>query len=94
MPDLRHIAISLAFIAGALLLALAVQRVIATVGQRASQRKTTPLFQALVAYGVESTRLILPLLALLLIIPWLKFDPIILAGATHAVGLALIAVFG
>jgi small-conductance mechanosensitive channel len=94
LPDLRQTAISVAFAIGALILALGVQHLIASVGKRAIGRKTTPLFQALVAYGVESTRLILPLLALLLIIPWMRFDPGILSGATHAVGLALIAAIG
>lgn len=80
--------------AGAVLVALAVQRMIAAIGRRAIERKPNLLFKILANYGVESTALILPLLALLLVIPWLKLKPSILAPSTHTVGLALIAALG
>jgi small-conductance mechanosensitive channel len=94
LPDLRHIVVSLAIAAGAVLVALALQRVIAILATRAHARKPTPLFQTLVTFGVDSTRLILPLLALLIAVPWLRLDDPILSSATHIVGLALIAAIG
>jgi len=94
LPDLRHISISLGIAAGAVLLALAVQRIMAVIGRRAIERRSSLLFKVVVTYGVESTRLILPLLALLVAIPWLRLDPAIRSPSTHTVGLALIAALG
>lgn len=94
LPDFRRTVISLAIAAGAVLVAVLVQRVIASIGRRAITRKSTPLFLTLVTYGVESTQLVLPLLALLLAVPWLRFEAPLLAALTHAIGLALIAALG
>jgi small-conductance mechanosensitive channel len=92
--DLRHILLSLMMAAGAVLLAMLVQHMIAAIGKRAISQRSTLLFKTLVTYGVESTRLILPLLALLLVLPWLRLEPTILSPATHGVALALIAAIG
>jgi small-conductance mechanosensitive channel len=94
LPDFHQTLISLGLAAGAVLLAFAVQRIIAAVGKRAIERKSNLLFQALVDYGVQSTSLVLPILALLIVIPWLSLNPHLRSVAIHAVGLALIAAIG
>ncbi len=94
MPDLRGTLLSAALVAGALLLAFGAYRILAALGKRAASRKSSPFFQLWVKFGLDSTRIILPFLALILILPWLRLDRAILAPATHVAGLALIGVIG
>ena len=94
MPDLRHILISLGLAAGAVLLALGVQRIIVAIAERTLRRQPTLFLQVWVKYAGDSTRIILPLLAFLLVIPWLPLGPVIQSALAHAVGLALIGAIG
>jgi small-conductance mechanosensitive channel len=94
LPDLRHMLVSLGLAAGAVVVALVVQRILVAIGERTLRRRPTLFFQVWVKYAEDSTRIILPLLALLLIIPWLPIEPAILSALAHAVGLALIAAIG
>jgi small-conductance mechanosensitive channel len=94
LPDLRHALISLGLAAAAILIALGVQRIIVALGERTIRRHPTPFFRIWVKYAEDATRIILPLLALLLVIPWLRLDAAILKPLAHFVGLALIAAIG
>jgi small-conductance mechanosensitive channel len=94
LPDLRSSLLSAAIVAGALLVAFGAHKIVAIMGKRASSRKSSPLFQLWVKFGLDSTRIILPLIALLLALPWLRIDRAILSPVTHAVGLALIGAIG
>ena len=79
---------------GALLAALIVERVIVAVGKRALRRNPSALFKVWVEYGRDSARVVLPLLALLLVMPWLRLNPDLISILAHALGLALIAAIG
>jgi len=92
--DLRNILCSVALGAAALFLAFMVQRAIVALSSRATRRRTSPLFEVWTEYGHGSTRIILPLLALLAAIPWLRLPPEWVSHLAHAVGLALIAAIG
>lgn len=94
MLDFRNVLISLGLGALALLLAIGVQRVIAAAGERITRNRPTLFLKIWIQYALDSTRVILPLLALLLAIPWMKLDPELRSGFAHGVGLALIAVIG
>jgi small-conductance mechanosensitive channel len=94
LPDLHSIFWSLGLTAGALLFALGVQRVIVAFGKQATRHRSSSSLQVWVKYAEDSTRIILPLLALLIAIPWLKLKPAVLTPVTHAVGLALIGAIG
>ena len=85
---------SLALAAGALLPAFCIQRIISALGARTTRRRPTVFLKIWVSYVVDSTRIILPLLALLLVIPWLPLEPSIRASLGHVDGLALIAAVG
>jgi small-conductance mechanosensitive channel len=94
LPDLRHVLVSLGLAAAAILIAFGVRRIIVAIGERTIRRRPTPFFTIWVKYAENATRIILPLLALLLIIPWLRLDSAILNPLAHFVGLALIAAVG
>lgn len=92
--DLRQVLVSLALAGGAVLLAFCIQRVISALGARTIARRPTIFLEIWVRYAVDSTRIILPLLALLLVIPWLRLEPANRASLGHVAGLALIAAVG
>jgi small-conductance mechanosensitive channel len=93
--DLRATLWTVGLVAGAILLAVAVQRVIFSIAQQAIRRRPTNFFiKVWLTYAVDSTRIILPLLALLTVAPWLRLRPALLAPLIHAIGLALIAAIG
>ena len=81
-------------IAGALLLAFGAHRILSALGKREMSRKSSPFFQLWLKFGLDSTRIILPLLGLLIVLPWLRLDQAILGSVSHAVGLALIGAVG
>ena len=78
---------------GAVLLALAAHRVIFALGKRVANRKGGAFYTLLAKHEENPTRLLLPLLALLVVIPWLPLASYVLPRLNHAVGLALIACF-
>jgi small-conductance mechanosensitive channel len=78
---------------GAILLALAAHRIIFAVGKRVASRKDGAFYTLLARHEEHPTLLLLPLLALLVVIPWLPLPSYILPRLNHAVGLALIACF-
>lgn len=94
LRDLRELFWSLGLSAAAILLAFAVQRIISAFGQQALRRSSSVFFKVWVGYAVDSTRYVLPLVALLTVAPWLRLQPAILTPLTHAVGLALIGIVG
>jgi small-conductance mechanosensitive channel len=92
--DFRNTLVSLGFAAAAVLLAIFVQRLIVAVGERTTRNRPTLFLKIWVKYAQDSTRIILPLLALLIAIPWMKLDVGLRGGFAHTVGLVLIAVIG
>jgi small-conductance mechanosensitive channel len=94
LPNVRDTLWSLGLTVGALLIALAVQRLVIALGKQATRRRPSPHFQVWVKYVQDSTRIIFPLLALLIIIPWLRLEHEVLSSVAHAVGLALIGAVG
>jgi small-conductance mechanosensitive channel len=77
--------------AGAVLLALLTHSVIYAIGKRIANRKEGKFYQLLVTRQERPTRLLLPLLALMGVIPWLPVSQIIVSRLNHVVGLLLIA---
>ena len=94
MLDFRNTLISLGLGAVAVLLAIGVQRLIVAVGERTTRNRPTLFLKIWVKYALDSTRVILPLLALLLAIPWMKLDPELRSGFAHGIGITLIAAIG
>jgi small-conductance mechanosensitive channel len=92
--NLREILWSVGLAAGAILVAFAAQRMISAFGAQAIRRSSNAFFKVWVGYGVDSTRYVLPLAALLAVAPWLRLEPAVLSHLTHAVGLVLIGVLG
>jgi small-conductance mechanosensitive channel len=78
---------------GAILLALAAHWIVFALGKRIADRKGGAFYSLLARHEEKPTRLLLPLLALLAVIPWLPLAPYILARLSHTVALALIACF-
>jgi small-conductance mechanosensitive channel len=78
---------------GAILLALAAHWIVFALGKRIADRKGGAFYSLLARHEEKPTRLLLPLLALLAVIPWLPLAPYILALLSHTVALALIACF-
>jgi small-conductance mechanosensitive channel len=93
MVDGRDALWSVGLATGAILLALAVHRVLFTFGKRVADRKLGVFYALLARHQEGPTSLFLPLLALLAIMPWLPLPSGLLSRLNHAVGLALIACF-
>jgi small-conductance mechanosensitive channel len=89
--DWRNALWSAGLTAGAVLVALAAHRILFALGQRISRRKGSAFYALLARYEGGPTRLLLPLLALLSVVPWMPLSPVTLSRLTHALGLSLIA---
>lgn len=93
LVDWRSALWSLGLAGGAILLALAAHRIIFAIGKRIANRKEGAFYALLARHEERPTRLLVPLLALLAVIPWLPLAPGVLSRLNHAAGLALIACF-
>jgi small-conductance mechanosensitive channel len=93
LNDWRNALWSAGLMAVAVLLALAAHRFIFAVGKRIASRKGGAFYALLARHEEAPARLLLPVLALLGIIPWLHLPSPVLSRLSHAVGLALIACF-
>jgi small-conductance mechanosensitive channel len=91
--DWRNALWSLAVAAGAILIALAAHRVVFALGKRVANRKGGAFYALLARHEENPTRLLFPLLALMVVIPWLPLASYILSRLNHAAGLTLIACF-
>jgi Mechanosensitive ion channel len=89
--DWRNALVSIGLTGGAILLALAAHRIVFALGKRIASRKGGAFYSLLARHEEAPTRLLLPLLALLVVTPWFPLDAGILARLNHAVGLGLIA---
>jgi small-conductance mechanosensitive channel len=89
--DWRNAMWSAGLAAGAIFLALAAHRILFALGQRISKRKGSAFYAMLARYEGAPTRLLLPLLTLLTVVPLMPESPVFLSRLTHAVGLAIIA---
>lgn len=78
-------------LAGAILLALALHRLVFALAKRFSRRTGSIIDESLVRHSEGPTRWIFPLLAVVLVLPELPFRPEVLRPIQHAVGLGLIA---
>ncbi len=93
LNEWRNALWSAGLMGGAILLALVAHRVIFALGKRIASRKGGAFYGLLARHEEAPTRLLLPVLALLAVIPWLPLNSIILSRLGHAAGLALIACF-
>jgi mechanosensitive ion channel-like protein len=91
--DWRNALWSAGLTAGAVLVALAAHRILFALGQRISRRKGSAFYALLARHEGGPTRLLLPLLVLLSVVPWMPLSPATLSRLTHALGLSLIAGF-
>jgi small-conductance mechanosensitive channel len=87
----QHALWSLGLAVGALILALAVHSVVLAFLKRITRRKGSVFYDRLAKYETAPTRLLLPLLALLTVIPWMPLAPPLAGRLTHAAGLIFIA---
>ena len=92
--DLRNVFVSFGFAAGAIALALVVQRLIVALGDRATRIRPTLFLKIWVKYASNAALVLLPLLALLVVIPGMPLGAATLSGLAHVAGLALIAAIG
>jgi mechanosensitive ion channel-like protein len=94
LSDWRNALWSVGLAGGAILLALAAHHILFAFGKRIANRKASAFYAFLASHEENPTRVLLPLLALLAVIPWLPLATFIVARLNHAAGLALIACFG
>jgi small-conductance mechanosensitive channel len=81
-------------LAGAILLGLIVHRVTFAIARRIVARTTNPIDQSVVRHAEIPAKLILPLLAVLLVLPGLRLPETAAAPFSHLLTLALIAGVG
>ena len=91
--DWRSVLWSAGLAAGSVFLAVAAHRILFVLGKRLANRKGGPFYELLARHEERPTGLLLPLLALLAVVPWLPLAPGLLAHLTHVIGLSLIACF-
>ncbi|MFZ0662804.1 MAG: mechanosensitive ion channel family protein [Acidobacteriaceae bacterium] len=84
--------ISVAFLAGAILVAIIAHTIVFWVLRRIARRKTAVLGQSLVRHSQGPARWIFPLLAVLVILPGLPLTPKVMDALQHIAGIGLIAV--
>lgn len=82
---------SLATITGAAILGLLLHSIVFAIFARLVHRTARPLDDSLVRHAKRPVRLILPLLSILLVLPFAPLPPVVLNPLRHAVGLVLIA---
>ena len=93
LVDWRNALWGLGLVGGAILFTLVAHRIVFALGKRIANRKEGAFYALLARHEEGPTRLLLPLLALLAVIPWLPLAPGVLSRLNHASGLALIACF-
>ena len=91
LVDWRNALFSVGLAGGAILLALAAHRIVFALGKRITTREAGAFYSLLARHEEWPTRLLIPLLALLSVIPWLPLDAGVVSRLNHAVGLGLIA---
>ncbi len=89
--DWRNALWSTGLAAGAIFLGVAAHRILFAISDRIAHRKGGVFYALLVKHEEHPTRLLLPLLTLLAVVPWLPLSSGVSSRLTHAVGLALIA---
>jgi small-conductance mechanosensitive channel len=94
LADWRNELWSVGLVAGAILFALAAHCIVFVLGRRVARQRDGTFYGLLVKHEESPTRLLLPLLAVLAVIPWLPLTSIIVSRLNHAVALALIACTG
>jgi len=87
----HNLLIAVAFLAGAIVVALIAHAIVFWVLRRFARRKSALLGQSLVRHSQGPTRWIFPLIAVLAILPGLPFTPKVMDALQHIVGLGLIA---
>src|SRR5271156_5463170 len=88
--DWRNILWSAGLAAGAVVVAVAAHRVPFAVGKRVDRSKGAAFYALLARHEQRPTGFLLPVLALLLVVPWLPLPSGVVAHLTHTLGLALI----
>jgi small-conductance mechanosensitive channel len=91
LVDWRNLLWLVGLAGGAILVALVSHAIIYAIGKRIANRREGKFYQLLVTRQERPTRLLLPLLALMGIIPWLPLSQVILSRLNHLVVLLLIA---
>jgi small-conductance mechanosensitive channel len=91
LVDWKNALWSVGLAGGAIVLALVVHRIVFALGKRMASLKGGAFYALLARHEEKPTRLLLPLLALLAVIPWLPLAPGVVSRLNHAVGLAFIA---
>jgi small-conductance mechanosensitive channel len=94
LGDWRNELWSVGLVGGATLLALAAHCIVFVLGRRVAKQRDGTFYVLLAKHEERPTRLLLPLLALLPVIPWLPLASIMVSRLNHAVALALIACTG
>src|SRR6185437_4702061 len=87
----HNLLIAVAFLAGAIVVALIAHAIVFWVLRRFARRKSALLGQSLVRHSQGPKRWIFPLIAVLAILPGLPFTPKVMDALQHIVGLGLIA---
>jgi small-conductance mechanosensitive channel len=91
LADWRNLLWLVGLAGGAVLVALVSHAIIYGIGKRIANRKEGKFYQLLVTRQERPTRLLLPLLVLMGVIPWLPLSQVILSRLNHLVVLLLIA---
>jgi len=87
----RHALWSIGLAAGAIIVALVAHFLVFASLKRITRRRGSEFYDRLAGHEAGPTRLLLPLLALMTVIPWMPLDSVVVARLNHAVGLVFIA---
>ena len=87
----RHALWSVGLAVGAILVALAVHSLVFALLKRITRKRGSEFYDRLARHEAGPTRLLLPLLTLMTVIPWMPLAPVIVARLNHAAGLVFIA---
>ena len=93
LVDGRDALLSVGLAGGAIILALAAHRIVFALGKHIANKKGGTFYALLARREEEPIRVLLPVLALLAVIPWFPLTSGVLSRLNHAAGLALIACF-
>jgi len=87
----HNLLLSAMFIALAIVVAMVLHFIVFWLLRRLARRKGAVLDQSLIKHGEGPTRLIFPLLAVLVVLPGLPLPPMLMSALEHITGLGLIA---
>ena len=87
----RNVLWSIGLAAGAIVVALVAHFLVLASLKRLTRKRGSEFYDRLARYETGPTRLLLPLLGLMTVIPWMPLNPVLVARLNHATGLALIA---